>query len=324
MKKKIKKILSIVIPLGIGVFIIWWAMGALTPSDRTEIKNAFFNANYVWIGLSFVLVLFSHLLRAYRWQYLLEPLGYKPKFMNSVFAIFISYLVNLAIPRAGEVVRATTISKYEGIPFEKAFGTIVAERVVDIVMLMGIIIIAFFFQVDFFKERFLQKIPDKPFLLISIGILGLSFFVVFLYKIRRSEHKLFKKIRRFFSGLWEGMTSIWTMKNRWAFIAHSIFIWAIYLLMFYTACLSIEATSNIDFGAVISGFIGGTFGVATNGGLGTFPLAIKEVFSLYNINPNDAWAFGWLLWSTETILVVLFGFLSMIAIPFYNKRFFES
>ncbi|PIE48259.1 MAG: TIGR00374 family protein [Flavobacteriales bacterium] len=324
LNKTIRKILSIVIPLGIGVLIIWWALSTLTPSDKIEIKKAFLSADYFWIGISVVIALLSHLSRAYRWKYLLQPLGYKPRFINSVFAIFISYLVNLAIPRAGEVVRATTISKYEAIPFEKVFGTIVAERVVDMVILIGIIIGAFFFQVSFFKSLFLQKIPDQPLLLISLGILAVSFGLAFLYYIGRSKHRFFKKIRRFFNGLWEGMTSIWTMEHRGAFIAHSLFIWGMYLLMFYTASLSMESTSHLSFGAIISGFIGGTFGVTANGGLGTFPLAVKEVLSLYGVNANEGWAFGWLLWSTETILVLVLGVISLIGIPLYNKKFFKA
>lgn len=324
MKKQIQKILQIIIPPGIGLLIIWWTMGALTLEERTAIKDAFLNANYVWIILAVIIGLLSHLSRAYRWKFLLEPMGYKPRFLNSVFAIFIAYLVNLGIPRAGEVIRATTLSKYEGIPFEKSFGTIVAERVVDLILLSLIIVSALFFQVNFFKDKLLQKIPDQPLFLLSMAFLLLSLFLVFLWRIRRSDHKVFIKIRQFIKGIWEGISSIWRMKNRWAFIAHSVFIWTMYVLMFYVVSLAIKDTSSLSFGAIISGFIGGTLGVTANGGLGTFPLAVKEILSLYGITPYSAWAFGWLMWSSQTAMIILLGLASFIGIPLYNKKYFKS
>jgi len=158
----LKNILFIILPILLGVFLIWWSLSALTVTDQAEIKNAFKNANYFWIFVSLVLALLSHLSRAYRWNFLLAPLGYKPRFLNSVFAIFTAYLINLAVPRAGEVARATTISKYEDIPFEKAFGTIVAERIIDVIMLLLIIAGAFFYQFDLLWDLFASKLPQKP------------------------------------------------------------------------------------------------------------------------------------------------------------------
>lgn len=323
MKKKIRKILSIVLPIAIGVFIIWWSMRMLTPSDKQDIKEAFFNANYFWIGVAVIIGLLSHLSRAYRWKFILEPMGYKPRFLNSVFSIFIAYLVNLTIPRAGEVVRATTISKYEGIPFEKAFGTIVAERMVDAVLLLTITLGALFYQFTFFKEIILSKVPQNPLsliLLVSITIIVL--YVLFKF-LRQSNISFIRKIRKFLKGLWEGIKSIWTMEKRWAYIFHSVFIWLMYLLMFYVVALAIEETSHLSLGGMISGFVAGAFGTTANGGLGTFPLAVKEVFSLYNIPGNEAFAFGWLMWTAQTLMIFLFGIVSIIAITLYNKKFLK-
>ncbi|MCK5637490.1 MAG: flippase-like domain-containing protein, partial [Flavobacteriaceae bacterium] len=129
-----------------GVFLIWYSISKLSPSDINAIKNSFKSANYWWVGLSLFFGILSHLSRAYRWNFLLEPLGYNPKFANSIMAVLVGYLVNLTIPRAGEIARATAISKYEDIPFEKAFGTIVSERIADVIMLLGIIATAFFLQ----------------------------------------------------------------------------------------------------------------------------------------------------------------------------------
>ena len=125
-------------------------------------KNSFQTANYWWVLLSLVLGILSHFSRAYRWQFMLEPMGYKPKFINSCMAVLIAYLVNLGIPRAGEVSRAATLTEYEGVPFEKAFGTIVAERVADVLMLFLFIGLAFLSQFDLIKNILFAKLPKNP------------------------------------------------------------------------------------------------------------------------------------------------------------------
>ena len=148
MSKKIKKIIFISLPILFGFGLIWYSLSKFTPSDFESIINSFKTAHYGWVLLSILLAIMSHLSRAYRCQFLLEPLGYKPKFTNSVLTVLIAYLLNLVIPRSGEIASAAAISKYEDIPFEKAFGTIVAERVADVIMLFIIIGIAFFMQTE--------------------------------------------------------------------------------------------------------------------------------------------------------------------------------
>lgn len=323
MKEKLKKIAGIVFSVGLGIFIIWWSVKGLTIAQKEDIKNAIFNANYIWIGIALIIGILSHLSRAYRWKYLLEPLGYTPKFLNSVFAIFIGYLINLLIPRGGEVVRATTISKYEAIPFEKAFGTIVAERIVDLIMLFLIILAALFYQYSFIEKLMLSKIPKNPIALGSVLVGLTAFFILIFLWLKKSENWMVQKIRKFVYGLLEGIKSIWIMEKRLAFIFHSFFIWAMYLLMFYVVSLAIPETSNLSLGAILSGFIGGAFGTTANGGLGTFPYAVQKVLELYRINPDKAYAFGWLMWTAQTIMIFIFGILSLIWIPIYNKRFFR-
>lgn len=321
MNKSIKKILFILLPIVLGVFLIGWSLSSLTPSDKTEIKNAFKNANYFWIFISLLLALLSHLSRAYRWNYLLAPLGYKPRFLNSVFAIFTAYLINLALPRAGEVARATAISKYENIPFEKAFGTIVAERIIDVIMLLLIIAAAFFYQFDLLWDLMVSKLPKNPIYLILLGIVFLVFVGVIYYLLLKSKKVLFVKIRNLVFGLVEGVKSIFTMKKKWAFLGHTFFIWAMYLLMFYTVCLAMPETSSIGMGAVVTGFVVGALSIATtNGGLGTYPLGVQQVLILYGIASNPALAFGWLMWTAQNLMILVFGGLSMLIMPIYNRK----
>jgi len=293
---------------------------SLSDDDLDKVKHAFTHANYYWVALSLFLGLLSHLSRAYRWQFLLTPLGYKSRFSNSVFSIFMAYLVNLAFPRAGEVVRATTLSNYEDIPFEKTFGTIVAERVIDVVMLLFIIAIAFFFQFDLLSTLLIGKIPSNPLILMLIILLFIVFGLLAFYFIRKSNHPFFIKIRNFALGLYDGMLSIFKMKKRLAFMFHTLFIWGMYLLMFYVASLAIPETANLGFGAIITGFVVGSLSMAaTNGGLGSYPYGVQQVLTLYGIAGNPALAFGLLMWSSQTFMVVVLGGLSFLILPFINK-----
>ncbi|HKJ05873.1 MAG TPA: lysylphosphatidylglycerol synthase transmembrane domain-containing protein, partial [Flavobacteriaceae bacterium] len=148
MENKFKKLLFIILPIALGVFLIWYSLSKLTTTDIDAIKEAFKNTNYWWVVVSLFLGVLSHISRAHRWKYLLKPLGYKPRFLNSFMAVMMGYLLNLVIPRSGEVARAGSISKYEKTPFSSALGTIVAERVADLIMLFLIIGIALFFQTD--------------------------------------------------------------------------------------------------------------------------------------------------------------------------------
>ena len=173
----IKKILKIIIPLILGGFLVWYSLTIVSPS---ELIQYFKDANYWWIALGLVFGILSHLSRAYRWKFLLEPLGYKPKFLNSTLAVLVAYLMNIFLPRAGEVTRAAVMSNYEKIPFEKGFGTIVAERIADLIMMLIIISITLLIQFDFIWELLTKDFnPVKS--IISL-LLSVGFFVgLFLY-----------------------------------------------------------------------------------------------------------------------------------------------
>jgi len=186
---RLKKISYITLPIALGVFLIWYSISKLSPADIQSIKTSFQTANYWWVALSIFFGILSHLSRAYRWQFLLEPLGYKPRFANSVMAVLIAYLLNLFIPRSGEIARAATIKKYENIPFEKAIGTIVAERVADVIMLFSITGVAFFLQTELmgsylFKEDEERSIYLKIAILVLFPLLGIATY----YFLKKSTH----------------------------------------------------------------------------------------------------------------------------------------
>ena len=321
MFKKIKKLSFIILPIALGVFLIWYSISKLSPSDIESIKLSFKTANYWWVALSLLFGILSHFSRAYRWQFLLEPLGYRPKFANSVMAVLIAYLLNLFIPRSGEFARAASIKKYDKIPFDKAFGTIVAERVADAIMLLSIIGIAFILQTDLigsylFKNKEESSLISKFFLFVVLPLVG-----YFTYrKLKKSEHPFVIKLINFINGLITGAISIFKMKKKWAFIFHTLFIWLMYVLMFYAVTFALPETTNLPFEAIIVGFVVGGLSMAlTNGGLGTYPVLVAGALALYNVPYNPALAFGWIMWTAQTIMVILFGCLSLFFIPIYNK-----
>ena len=207
-----------ILPIVLGVFLIWYSISKLTPSDIQSIKVSFKTANYWWVVASLVLGAFSHLSRAYRWQFLLDPLGYKPRFANSIMAVLIAYLLNLFIPRSGEIARAASIKKYEGIPFEKAIGTIVAERVADVIMLLIIIGIAFSLQTELigsylFKSDEGSNIYSKLFVFVVLPLIGLAAYWYF----NKSKNPIIIKIISLINGLIEGAISILKMRKKLRF-----------------------------------------------------------------------------------------------------------
>lgn len=308
------------LPIVLGIALIWYSVSRLSPSDVQAIQNSFKTANYWWVLLSLALGVLSHVSRAYRWQYMLDPLGFRPRFGNKLMAVMISYLVNLILPRAGEFARATSIAKYEDVPFEKALGTIVSERVADLVMLLSITALAFFYQTELISSYvFKDDEGSSLWLYLILGAMGLGGLFV-LWLIRKSENPLIKKLQSFVYGLIQGVTSIFRMRKKWSFIGHTVLIWFLYVMMFYVVTFAIPETTNIPFAAIIVCFVVGGFSMAlTNGGLGTYPIFVAGALALYGIPENPALAFGWIMWTAQTVMVLVLGGLSFLLLPLYNK-----
>ena len=311
----IKKVLKIVLPLALGSFLVWYSLSNIS---LEILGNYFKEANYSFILLGLFFGVLSHLSRAYRWKFMLEPLGFKPKFTNSILAVLVGYLVNLAIPRAGEISRATVMTNYEKIPFEKAFGTIVAERIADLIMMLSIVAITLFVQFDFIYDLLTKNFNP---LKISIGLLVLIVgFYIFTAVVKKATSGFLLKIKTFVSGLIEGVTSIFKMKKKWSFIFHTLFIWAMYVAMFWATIPAIEGL-NVPFGGILIGFIAGGFSIAaTNGGIGLYPIAVASALALFDIPTETATAFGWIMWSAQTAMIVIFGGLAFLLLPIYNKN----
>lgn len=320
MKKKLIKFAKTFLPLLLGVFLIWYSLSSATPAEREELWNNIKLADMEWVALSIFLGILSHLSRAYRWKFLLEPLGYRPKFANSFMAVMGGYLANLGIPRSGEVLRGATISTYEKVPFDKAFGTIVSERIADLAMVLLITIFGFLIQTEHLIAYFRAN-EINPFLSLGIFLAIIFFGILLLNLIRRSNHRYMVKIRDFARGLLEGMRSILKMKKKTAFILHTIFIWIMYLLMFYVIKFAIPETHSLTIAGFMAAFIVGTFAITTtNGGIGVYPIAMGAVLLLFGVNQQAGEAFGWIMWGSQTLMVVVLGGFSLLLLPLYNQK----
>ena len=310
---------KIIIPLGIGVFFIYLSYNNTSSEDRENIFSHIKNANYSFVFLSVVFGALSHISRAYRWKFLLAPLGYKPRLINSLLAVLIGYVSNLGIPRSGELFRATVMDRFENIPFQKGFGTVIAERLVDLFILLCFVSLALILKFDLIWEILANK-PINP-VHISLIIVGVSIVFLILRKfINQSNNPFLKKIRLFFSELWEGIISLKKMEHKWAFVGHTLFIWLMYLAMFYIMKFSIPETASLGLESLIAAFVVGALAIsATNGGVGIFPFSVSLVLIAYGISKESSLAFGWIMWTSQTVMIVLFGSLAFFALPLVNR-----
>ncbi|PZD78981.1 lysylphosphatidylglycerol synthase transmembrane domain-containing protein [Mesonia sp. K7] len=319
-KKKIIKLLKVVLPILLGVFFIYLSFSSSTPQEREELWQNILNAKPFFIGLSLLCGFLSHLSRAYRWKYLLEPLGYQIKFRNSFMAVMSAYLANLGIPRSGEVLRAATITTYENIPFEKNFGTIISERMIDLVMLLLIVGITLLWQTETLLQVF-ETYQINPLFTFGALIILIALGVLFLKLIKNSTHPLLQKIKKLGSGILKGIKSVLKLKHKVAFFLHTIFIWTMYITMFFLIKFAVPGAEEIPFAAIMVAFVVGSFAISiTNGGIGVYPVAIGAVLLLYGIPKQTGEAFGWVIWGSQTLLNIVLGGLSMLLLPILNRK----
>jgi uncharacterized protein (TIRG00374 family) len=315
-----KSFLKVVLPLLLGAFFIYLSISITTDRDREMIIQSIKNADLRFVVLGLFFAILSHLSRAYRWRFLLSPMGYNPRLINTVLCVFIAYLANLGVPRSGEVIRASFLSNYEKIPFEKAFGSVVIERVVDMVILLLLILIALILQYEAIWRFIIKK--DVDFLQLALFIaLFVGSALLLILTLKRSKNKFFIKINFFINGFWEGLNSIRKMDKKLPFIFHTVFIWAMYLLMFYVVKWTIPGTHLLTFKMIIPAFVAGGLSIATtNSGIGIYPLSVALVLASFGINKEVGLAFGWIMWSSQTVLILISGAFAFITLPLINRK----
>ena len=320
MKSSVKNTLKTILPILLGVFLVWYSYYSTSEEDRSEIIHYVKNADLFWVGVSVFLGILTHLSRAVRWNYLLQPLGYKPKLFNNILIILTAYFTNLGIPRSGEILRATALATYEHVPFQKGFGTIVTERVIDLVMLFLIVAIALFLQTDIIWGFLQQKGFNLILLLVLIGS-GLLVLSLGMYVVKKSNSKFALKLKTFLRGLLEGILSIFRMKNKWSFVLHTLFIWLAYIAMFWVIKYTVLETVDLSVSQLLVAFVAGAFAMsATNGGIGIYPIAVSSALAIFGISKVSGDAFGWIMWISQTLMIVVFGAISFLILPLWNRN----
>jgi uncharacterized membrane protein YbhN (UPF0104 family) len=284
-------------------------------------KDAFGRTNYWWLLVSVIISMISHFSRAIRWKMLYKPMGYEPSTANAFGAVLVMYVSNLAFPRLGEVLRCTIINRYEKIPMSASVGTMITERAIDVLCLLLLMGACFLFQRQIFLDFYNEYMPDSggnlKFIILGVGLLG----AIAMFLLYKSGHLPFAdKIKGLVSSLWKAVISIKDLESPLLFIGHSIFIWSMYLLMTGVCFYALPETSNITILAALPTlFFGGVAMVAVQGGLGLYPYFVSKILMMYGLAETAGYAFGWVLWTAQTSMVVLAGLIAYVALMIINK-----
>lgn len=330
--KNTKSIIQFVVLLSIGILLIWLSLKQVAP-EKERIISAFKNADYFWVGVSMFISFLSHFLRAYRWNYLLKPVGHSVSLVNSTCHVLIGYLANYGIPRMGEVSRCSLAAKYDKVPFEVGFGTVITERIIDFFVFILIFFLTLAFQFteliglanklifDKLRARFGAQ-EDNGLKILVVLVLLLALGGLFLLLRKKLSGLLKGKLGGIIKGMAQGIGSIAKMDKPVRFIILSLLIWASYFYSLYACFFAFDATSHLGQKECLTLLLFGTFGVIFSpGGLGAYPAIIGGIL-LYTYNIDIAYAFAlpWLSWSNQFILILVTGLLSFIILPLNNRK----
>lgn len=316
--------------VGLGVGLVWWFIHQMTPEQRTETIHAFSRANYFWLLMPMLLGFLSNFIRAQRWRLLLRPLGYNPSYTNTFLSVMVMFFANLFVPRLGEVMRCTILAKYEDVPVEKSIGTMVVERVVDLISILLLLGFLMLMEYDRLLGYFTENIVNKqdtstsnPWISIGLPIailVGVAAVGFYLVKKHGWQH-LKETVGHRLKGLWDGVKSIRYLRNFGQFVFLTITMWLTYFLMIYLGFRSLPETSELGLMAALACLIFGGFAmVATPGGIGAYPLAIRAVLLLYGIAEVYGGALGTMIWGIQTAGIFIGGILSFMLLALLNQK----
>lgn len=345
MKKIVVNILQFLLSLSIGSTILYFVyqhqskaytsdcMNEGNPASACNLMDKLFDdfqhTNFWWIGLVMLAFLVSNYSRTVKWMILLKPLGYKPRFVNGYLSILVAYFANIFIPRIGEVARAGIFSKYEKIPVEKVMGTIVVDRVVDVLCLLLAFSLALFFEFDklwgYIEQSSGQSQGGGGTKWVVLGILAFVSFVIYLLRKKLAKTAIFQKIMTLVHGFWEGILTVGKLERPWLFIFHSLNIWFLYFLMTWLGFKAFGPTSHLDLRAALTVFAFGTLGmvIPSPGGMGTFQGLVTGVLTLfYGIKGDDAFSVANIIFFLIQIgLNSVAGLFAFVLLPLLNKNY---
>jgi uncharacterized protein (TIRG00374 family) len=320
MNSKILRILKYIILLGVAAALLLYALRGM---DIKKIMQQILHADIFWVSISGLISIIAFVVRAHRWNLLIEPMGYFPSLKNTTYSVLVGYFANLALPRLGEVSRCGTLSKAESIPFNKLLGTVIVERIIDVISLFVCILLAAALEYkrlgNFFSEKIFTPLDEKfqqliksPLLLSAIILLLLILLIGFIYFLKRSKG-VESPITKIVKGFVEGLKSVATLKRPWLFIFQSAFIWVLYYLGMYVALFAFPFTSGLGAGAALFLLVAGGIGMSApvQGGIGTYHLLVSQGLVLYGVAVENGLAFAFMLHGLQLILVIALGIASL-------------
>ncbi|WP_343685879.1 lysylphosphatidylglycerol synthase transmembrane domain-containing protein [Chryseobacterium gleum] len=342
-KSPVKSILTIVISLAFAGFFLWLALRGL---DFKVIQKSLAKANYLWVLFASVFGLLAYWFRAIRWNLMLEPMGHRISNSNALWSISFGYLMNLTIPRSGEVARATALYGVEKVPVDKSFGTIILERVVDLVCMLGFLILTVIFKFNailsfyhfvmdkkdekekfvpnFFEEQMMKlgvSDFDSFYLYVKIALVILALIALALLYNSKKEQLI-----NFGKGILQGLTSIFKLKEKGKFILYTLGIWVCYYLAAYLVCFALPETSGFTFADGFFIIVVGTLGmiIPASGGIGAYNLAMKYGFMALFISVGKSADFGGEMGLTYSFIslplqIVIMLVMGLISIPMLAK-----
>ena len=299
--------------------------------DVDVLMDALHNINYYWMAIALTAGVLSHILRAVRWQMMVKPFGYSPSFLNAFFAVISTYFANLAVPRLGEITRPSILRKYENIPFSISFGTIVLERIIDVLILLILTVILVLTQTHIFvafidgnpivSEKFEQlKASNLPYI-ISVLIIGSFVTLYFLWpKIKRTD--IYIKFSHLIEQFLDGIKSVSKIEHKAIFFVYTFLIWFMYFLMTYLPVFALKSTENINILGGLAFFVIGSYGmvIPVQGGIGAWHFMVAGTLVVIGINDQDARVFALIVHTAQTIMIVVLGIISTALLPVINQK----
>ena len=332
MKKSIFTILQYVFFLGLGIVFVWLSVRKIDYEHWLQIKAALQRAR-IWLILPVSgMLIVSHYSRAMRWRILMEPMGYHPSRFNTFAAVMIGYLVNAGVPRLGEVVKCTLLARYEKVRADRLVGTIVMERAVDVVCLFIAFAAALFFQGHIIGDYvsslvggfFQNKTGEISITKLVIYIGGFFLFLSLLYFVlKRFGHiDAVGKMKNIVYGILHGLQSIRFIQHKAWFLFHTVFIWVMYLGSTTIGLYALQETAHLGLGGGITTLAVGSVGmILTPGGIGAYPLLVSKLIGLYGLDEATIGnALGWLLWTVQTVIIVIGGLIFSALFSYHNKN----
>ena len=311
---------------------VWLTVKDINREQWQHIKTSIQQARHWLIIPAFLLLFLAHYSRAIRWKILMEPLGYKPSTFNTFAAVMIGYLVNAGVPRLGEVVKCTLLSRYEKVRADRLVGTIVMERAVDVVCLLLVFISALIFQGGFIGEhlaaRFSSFFQDRTghtsirkMIMVLVAIVGIVSIIFFVLK-KFGHIDAVAKVKEVLRGIMHGLNSIRLVQHKGWFLFHTVLIWALYLSATTIGILALRETAHLGIGGGLTTLAVGSVGmIITPGGIGAYPLLVAKLMGWYDLDEKTIGnALGWLLWSVQTIIILVGGLIFFALFSYHNKK----